>query len=401
MTKLNVFNEKIRSFANASYKKHTFLKEWRVFILLTLILKVGAMVFSIFAGFFYFENLFITILNSSVLSKLFAVAALLLIEVLTAISLSKFFKFGIRLKFKKATPILLLACLFFSISFVSSTNGLALRQSRKIDNTTAITANHNGQKRQLTAKFEAAKERANQRRLTIEKNPQGWINGRRSTLTNEQLVNISGCYDEIKHFENNYNKDLERLKSVFDTQILQNNSEIESESVKYYKIVTVIMVLIFLVNGLLMFFYSRIYSETNKEAEAVEVVNDFAEIVNKKASVVIEENLQNTMNIYLNALGITTTTMAKTDKSGILTAETTANKQVVKEEPKRLNVVGFRPKDAIITAAVGRSKKIDNCAYCGVEFEKVVYNKKYCCESHKIKAWEENNNRKLNKKAKK
>jgi hypothetical protein len=59
------------------------------------------------------------------------------------------------------------------------------------------------------------------------------------------------------------------------------------------------------------------------------------------------------------------------------------------------------------TAAVGTlqkgkiAAKIKECAYCGNGFELTVYNKKYCCEEHKLKAWEQRTGRKFVPKLKK
>lgn len=397
MTNLLDLQGKLTNFANHSYKKHSFLKEWRVFIVLTLVLKIAAMIFSVFAGFFYFENLLVMMLNNRFWAVIFAVIALLLIEVLTAISLSKFFKFAIRFEIKKAIPILILSGVFFSISFISSTNGLALRQSRKIDNTTAITAKYNDEKRQLEEKHAAVTARMSERLAVIKKNPQGWINGRRCVLTSTQMEQVSGCYDEIKFSENNLNNDLAKLKESFNLELESNSKTTENEAEKYYKIVSIIMVIIFLINGLLMFFYSKIFSETNKDAEAIEAVDDFTEKVNKRASTVIEKNISETMQRYLSALGIT----YNEAKIEPLTKQNNNNDNDNQIESKRLNVVGFRPNKNDSTAAVEGKKDWPQCPYCGERFEKTVWNKKYCCDDHKMKAWEARNGRKVPKKRKK
>lgn len=387
MVKLHRFSEKLANHAKNNYKKHSFLKEWRVFILLTLVLKVSAMVFSIFAGFFFFENLFVSILNNLVLAKIFSIIALLLIEVLTAISLSKFFKFGIRFDLKKAIPVFLLSCFFFSISFISSTTGLALRQGKKVDNTTAITAKYNDDKRQITTTYQLSKQRVNDRLQIIKKNPQGWINGKRSVLTNDQLTMVKGCYDEFKFLENNYSQALQKAKRVFNADLLENSKYSKAEAEKYYKIVSGIMLLIFMVNGILMFLYSRIFSEKEKEAEAAEIVNDYAEEITDKTTKIIRGNIEKIINTHLAAM-----TIEPDGRKTIITAP-----EIEEVEPS--GVIGFRPQNKRPTAAVNANT--DNCLYCGEEFEKVVWNKKYCCEAHKIKAWEEKHGKKVVKRAKK
>jgi len=297
MTKLNNIVQKL---AKNSYKLHSFIIEWQAFILITIVLKIAAMVFSIFAGYFYFNQLFISILNSVLWAKVFAFITLIIIEVLTAISLSKFFKFALRLSFSALFP-LVLSFVFFGLSFYSSTNGLALRQSKKVDNT-AKTEQHKIKVENIKSvkkiQISDIKEQIN----TIKQNPSGWTKGVRSTLTAHQLKQIDYYYAELKKIGEEKQTMLNNQKASLLSDLNKNSIHITNESEKYYKIVAFIMVIIFLVNGLLMFFYSRVLNEKEKDLLTVEVIESFSNDIQGKATNLIENEIQKTFGLYFSAI---------------------------------------------------------------------------------------------------
>ena len=186
----------IRDWAIRVYEKQEFIKEWNVYISILLVLKLAAMVFSVFAGFFFFRNIFNQLLANNTAAVIFSTVTLLIIELLTALSITKFFKFALRGELKTAVPLLILTTLIFSISFISSTNGLSMRQGKIADNSEYIKSEYNLEKENINESFDRAKEEYISRIDLIRTNPQGWINGKRIILTASQLKDIKNIYSK-------------------------------------------------------------------------------------------------------------------------------------------------------------------------------------------------------------
>lgn len=261
--------------AKHSYGKHSFSTEWRVFIVLTLIVKAAAMLFSIFAGYFYFYDLLYKVLNSQPAAQTFSIVNLVLIEALTAIAISKFFKFVIRGTWKTAAPILIIVIGLFSISFISSTNGLALRQSGKVDHKELIVNDYEYQTNLIKSQSEHRAKTVKELIRFEQTNPQGWIGSKRAILTRDQLKRIDSYYQDLKTLAEEEKSKLAAITAKHAKASQLNKQIVETESNKFYNIVVVIMLIIFTVNGLLMFFYSKIYKEKAPQlvrAEAIESI---------------------------------------------------------------------------------------------------------------------------------
>ncbi len=360
------FGETVKKIAKNSYKKHSFVKEWQTFIFIAILLKLAAMAFSIFAGFFYFDNLFISLLNSPFWSKFFSVLALLFIEVLTAISLSKFFKFALRLHFKTAVPVFFLSLFFFSISFISSTNGLALRQSSKADNTVLLTAQYNDKVFNINTLHSNQKDQAKEQIVTIKANPQGWANGKRTILLAGQLNQIDKYYSILQSLESVHKSELSKLKTSFNNSILQCERQMLFEGEKYYKIVSFIMALVFLVNGLIMFFYSKVFNENEQELQKIEVIETFSDDIQNQTTGLIEDKINNTFDLYFSAM------QNSFDK---------LNQPIVKQG----SAIGFanRNNDIVINdkKPLNKTQSLNesiNCLNCNKEFKPFNKIQKYC-----------------------
>jgi len=383
MTKVFKSSELLKKLARINFKKHSFIIEWRTFILISIILKISAMTFSVFAGYYYFNQLFISILNSAFLSSVFGVIVLLIVEILTAISLSKFFKFALRLEMKSAMPILFLSIFFFSISFVSSTNGLALRQSQKIDNTEIITAQYNDKILNVNLLYDDKKALVKERINTIKANPQGWTKGKRTILLSYQLKRIDDYYNDLQKSEKNRKQELNGLKSKNQNDLQLNSKYMNLESEKYYKIVSVLMLMIFLINGLLMFFYSKIFNENEAELATVEVIKTFSTDINNKAVNLIENQIQDTFNMYFSAIQNNFDTL---------------------QEDKNINKsIGFNTNNVTTNKVDTTKGKTENrtCLHCSKEFIYRTWNQKFCCDNCRITHWENKTNRKVIKGKKK
>jgi hypothetical protein len=265
--------------AKRTFNKQPFLREWDFFIVITLIAKVLTMVFSIFAGYFYFVDLFSSALNNNAtLAKAFSILCLLIIELSTAIAITKFFKFAIKKKVNLAIFSLMIAVITFSISFISSTNGLALRQSNTVDNSLQIENSYIQVVKDTKQEYNSKVADLNSL-IEIEKqNPQGWKGKERSTLTASQLKRIENYRITINSLNDELNARLGKIESAKNKELENNEKLTGAESDKFYNIVAGIMILVFLINGLLVYFYSEI-ARADPETELEREVREQADAV--------------------------------------------------------------------------------------------------------------------------
>jgi hypothetical protein len=212
------------------------------------------------------------------LAKAFSIICLLIIELSTAIAITKFFKFTIKKKVNLAIFSLLLAAITFSISFVSSTNGLALRQAKTVDNTLQIENSYIQVVKNVKQEY-AYKITDLNNLIEIEKqNPQGWKGKERVTLTSSQLKRIADYRKEINSLNTELMTQLRQLESGKLAELENNKKVTGAEKEKFYNIVAGIMILVFLINGLLVYFYSEI-AKGNPETELEREVREQADSV--------------------------------------------------------------------------------------------------------------------------
>jgi hypothetical protein len=299
MAKLNNF---IENRASNTYRVHEFVKEYGVFISLVLLVKIATSLFSVFAGYYFVKVMFIELLNNYAWAMIFSMLTLILIELLTNISLSKFYKTSLRGKIKSAIAFILLSFVFFGLSFYLSTNGLALRQAKRTDNSKMITEKYNLQLSELEHQAESEKNQAKEAIELIKANPSGWRNGKRDVLLSEQLAAINSYYSQIERITQRFRQDKENLKDARLKELHLNTELIAREEKKYYRIVVGVMVIQLFVNGLIMFFYSRIYNEKHKDQLAKETVQEFASDISDTTDKLIKHNISSAYMNYLSAL---------------------------------------------------------------------------------------------------
>jgi len=400
MTNVLRLNDILKNRAKSIYKKHAFVIEWQTFIAISIILKLATIAFSIFAGFFYFNSLFVAMLNNPFMAKVFSIIALLIIEVLTAISLSKFFKFALRLEFKTAIPILLLSIFFFGISFISSTNGLALRQSEKVDNTEILTAQYNDKILNINLLYDSQKEEIKQQINTIKANPQGWTGGKRNILLEPQLKQIDSYYVSLQKIEENRKAELNQSNASYLNDINLNSLQASNESERFYKITAFIMLLVFIINGLLIFFYSKIYNENEKELQTIEVIQNFSDNIQDKAVNLIENQIQDTFALYFSAIQ---GNFEKTNKPLLSSKQDNSkkigftNKQDLISYDTVNNDISIKDKISTISVENASKKEILTCKNCGSEFKPYNVIHAFCSKECRLNWHKQNNGFELGK----
>lgn len=292
---------KLEAYAQASYAQKQFTREWFIFILITLLVKFSAMAFSIFAGYFFFHSLLAPVLPSPSLVVFFSILTLLIIEVLNAILISKSAKFFLHGNLKASIITLIAAGGIFYISFISSANGLALRQSTKVDIKESIIDSTQIILDNINSKFDKERVMIEGMIQTIKENPAGWQNGQREVLTSSQLKQIDKYYQDLKTIELQRQEALKASNKGLEKEIEINDQNKRLEASKYYTLVTIVMVIIFLTNALLMWFWAKIYREKTplQITEVYDKLNNElqGELINH-----IENQLQDTYWNYLSSI---------------------------------------------------------------------------------------------------
>lgn len=332
--------ELLTKIAKRTFDNQPFLREWDFFIAITLIAKVLTMLFSIFAGYFYFIDLFSAALNNVALAKTFAILCLVIIELSTAIAITKFFKFAIKKNVSLAVFSFLIMLTTFSISFISSTNGLALRQSEKVDNTLQIDKSYIQIVKDTKQDYTVKISDLNKLIETERQNPQGWKGKERSTLVTSQLERIESYRKEINNLNGELSAQLGKLENAKAQEIKNNKDLTNAESDKYYNLVAGIMILVFSVNGLLVYFYSKIAKGnplTELETEAKE-----------RADKIIRKAFQDQFRNY-SENKVTDVLLGSSNPDGR----------------------GSSNPD-------GRNTEVRNCKRCNAEFTPKHWNQRYC-----------------------
>lgn len=255
----------ISKWANHVMSIHVVKKEWRVAILTLAAAKLLTMCTSAYAGYFFFIDYYQPVIISSIGTVLLSLFSLYLLELLTAVFLEKTFKFLFLRRFLISFLTLLAVSGFYTLSFVSSTSGLAKKQAEKGDQSEWIISESRNKIRLEKEHTDDLIRDIKERISLIEANPQGWSNGKRQYLTSLQLKNISILNDKKDDLRINYSNMLSRI--AFDTKSkMVENSTLKSNTAKqYYMFMTIIMIAQFIITGILVFFLHLIRLEDESE----------------------------------------------------------------------------------------------------------------------------------------
>lgn len=294
----------ISKLSDNAYKIHEFSKEWQIAIITIIFAKLVTNGVSIYAGYNFIYLYSLQILNSVFWSQIVAIVLLLIVEILTMVFLSKFFKFLLRTCYKTALFPFIASVVLFSISFVISTNGLAMKQSSNADNSNIITEQYETSEQQINDNYT---DKINDLKLfinTIKSNPEGWSSGKRTILLKSQINKIDSLYNIIAIQQTAQKQELANLKTEQIKELQTNKILVTNEANKYFTIVAIIMILQFLFNGSLMFFYSKIYQDNNKETFIKETVTNIVGNIKENVFTFFKNEFHNTANLFINDLEI-------------------------------------------------------------------------------------------------
>ncbi len=321
---------------------HPAQKEWRIPIITFSLLKALTMFLSLIAGYTFFVNFFnkifndITIgVNNNTLIIVLSAITLIIIELLTAVFLEKTFKFLYGRKFTAAIFVFFVVIIFYSISFYSSTNGLATWQSNRKDLSVEINKQNSDFNNVLKEEKNEHLAYFNKQILLITNNPLGWSKGKRMYLTRKQLKDISIIEQKKELLQTEFSKNILKAEKDKEKLLLKNSFQKEKTAKYYYKFMSIIMIAQIFATMVLMFLYNLISKEkqANKKPQLLKFSNP---IININSSTQIEKNI-----IGFNKTGFKTSTELARPVVNIGNTENTTNTnlQLISKHKKLVSLI--------------------------------------------------------------
>lgn len=306
----NIFADTWKNNAATAMQRYDVAREFWALICGFILLRLATSFVSIFSGFAFFNVELCSVLPSDMLRKIAAILLLVCIELITAGFLFKLFKFIFAQRWQLAASMLVGVCVFFFISFHTSTAGIALymsdtsEQKITLENKSAAgvdsVANfYDNQISILNASLEQIKPQ------TWNKRRQKTADGRDTTvylLTTQQENTKTEIYNKILALQNAKSSAIADYKLSVEKQKTDVQTAANIEADKYYIYVVIIMLLQLSSNGVLCYFYSRIYHENNRDDEVAGVVADFAEVIADNTDALINRQTTIQYNNYVNNL---------------------------------------------------------------------------------------------------
>lgn len=373
---------------NNARHKNTREEYWLGIIITGLVRFLSAGV-SIYAGYFYFENLLTPISNGNkLLPVILAILLLATVEFFSAWLISKMSKSLLEKRYQRTAILFVFAAFTFTASFVSSTNGLAMRQSEKADNTTVILENTDIEQKNIQERYKTLISELQTEITDIKANPQGWKGGRRVFLTAKQLERIAAINERIQSLRDDEKAEIAAAKSLEKSRISDNRAEMTATSDKYYTFIAIVMLISLISNVAMQAFYMRILHE---EAEIL-AAQGRAEMDTENLKELTRAALENTMikerEKYGNSLII-----AQSGMKHISSAPTQPKEQrqvgFKKESYEETEETNEHPGGSIPFAVVREPSFIMKetprsqtavCEHCGQTFTKKTTWQKFCSE---------------------
>jgi len=385
ISKTDIFFAKL---AKQEFASWHYAKEHRTGLIIARTAKYLTMAISAGAGYLYLSVMFVAMLSQQ-LAIFAAVAVLFLLELATAYFISKTVKFTIKKRFTTALPYLVFALLIYSVTFYTSTNGLAERQAKKADQTSYIVTLYSDRKDSIIQVY-------NNRIDFIKSNPEkfapdatGKWNARR--LSTRQL-------SQIENFEAQKDLKLKELDQLQNQTMLTNSDDTNTVHSKYYWFVAGIMFVQLVSNVFIMFANSQIYKENNRADLNKEKIENQKNIIQTNTENFMLQVVSEIQNYTLNSLKIPIdyqTTEPKTtgqqntsvpgqQKNGIGFLKNLTNQQ---NEPTNTAYIDTENSKTIDSTLNVHTKK--HCLYCNKDITNLKHwNAKYCSPEHRVLAYE-------------
>lgn len=391
-----------------------------------VLLRVVTSFVSIFSGFAFFNVNFAGLIDNATARIIAAVSLLAVIEVITAAFLFKFFKFVYCFKWSSAAAMFLGVCLFFSISFYTSTRGIALYKSDTTEQAATLEQANAAAVDSVRAYYAGQIEiiRTNIESIT----PPRWnvdANGN-ATLTTEQQRTKTELYAKILALQGEQAAAIKEQRQRHETDKQSITAAAEIDGNKYAGYVCAIMILQLIANGVLCFLYSRIYHENNRADEVAAEIKNFAAGIATDTDNIIKSQISEQYGNYLDSMqrnlialrarGNEPTANPPTKEPGTDTPNPAAvpvpNEQPpepTRKHPQKITIRGFgsntdneqpneHPAARITKPVYEQPNEQPNqtgvtigdgwkyCELCGKPYQPRHARQKYCCEPCKFQA---------------
>jgi hypothetical protein len=279
--------------AGKAHKINSIKKEWLIAIIVFHVARLGAMGVSIYAGFYYISYTLSPVIQNPVHVLYASVTILVMLELLNMVFLSKALKFGLHFNWKVFISAGIVAAGLYTLSFIISTNGLAMRMSRVVDNSDAIIADNRGQIAAMHAEYDAQIVVLRDGIRAIDASPGGWKDGRKDgTLTPSQLTERNQLTTAIAAINAERRANVKQLQSVQENLLAQNRTTMSENATKYYEHVSWVMFSLLFSNFMIAFFNSRIAEQDKPE----QVIGDQIELL-------VTQSLQNFDQMLKDRIG--------------------------------------------------------------------------------------------------
>lgn len=305
-----IFAETWRRNAVDSIQRYEVAREFWALILGFVLLRLATSAVSIFSGWAFFNVELSTLISDNTARQIIAVSLLGVIEVITAGFLFKFFKFIFSMRWGLAGAMLAGVAVFFFVSFHTSTRGIALYKSDTTDKNITIelkaTAGVDSIANYYNQQIELLNASINEiRPQTWNKRHQQTADGRDTVvylLTTAQEQTKTELYNKIIALQTEQREAVKEYRQAIDNEKHTTQATADTEAEKYYLYVVIIMLLQLTANGVLCFFYARIYHENNRADEITGEVAEFAATIADNTDALITRQTTAQYNTYLNGL---------------------------------------------------------------------------------------------------
>ncbi len=232
----------ISSYAFKTAKHKSFKDEHWLAIVFAWLIRFTTAGVSIYSGWFFFVNYMKGMSQTdSNAPYVFSILLLILVEFLAAYAITKAAKAILHKQLSTSIISGVFAVGIFGLSFYSSTNGLAARQSKKADNTEIIVANSDIQRVWTNNNYDnQIRELRAANDLELE-NLQGWRNGQRSVLSEAQMKRIEENNKQIGKLNDLKRSELAQLKNERKAELKENRDIMMAEADKYWLFIAIVL----------------------------------------------------------------------------------------------------------------------------------------------------------------
>lgn len=396
MAKLNISGLITKNSVNKFTLKPT-ADEFTLFILAFGLLKYTACAVSIASGFAFFyyklNDLIAGFANADITAATLAVIMLVCLELITNTATAKAFKMLFKQHFRAAVGCIVIAVLFFTVSFKISCQGIYLAMSDTHKETQNITAKHTDNINELK-KSDAAKIAAYESDIAALVGPE-WNHYALTTYQLQLRQQYRAAIDSI------YKEQRRQVAAIQEAQaqeLAATNAAASSSAEDYRGYVAIILILEILANGVLQFYNKKILHDTDKAVEKQEFIDQYVDETREELGDAIKGELAKERNLYMSIISAKAEQARQADKNATTAA---TRKAATAAQPKR--AAGFDipeptneptitdpkpltdPTDPTTAATTtDPPKNTGTCRYCGKQFTKRTTWQKYCCEAHRI-----------------